>query len=442
MKRACLAILTVAFVFAAFAGGCAAPDAQTAGGTQTPAPAGTPATTSMTVPVAAVTPTATAAPTATPKPTPAYATIGAIGDIMSPETVLNAAWNDGDRQDYNYDEIFRPMRVLTESVDLMCGNLESAMAGEEATYSHGNTGERIYTFNAPDALARDLKEIGLDVLTTANNHCCDRYLDGMIRTAERLRELGFIQTGTYLDEADRQRPCIVEVNGISVGIVAATMTVNLSKWRLTDEEQKVNVSILQDEAGELTQQVLDDIRRTREAGAEFIIAFIHWDQETDDPVMAVTKRQGQALLEAGADCILGSHPHRIKACEYVTVERDGVPYTGLVVYSMGNFLCTQGREQSLNLFVRLTLKKDADGQVTLEGAEYMPTVCYTQNVDGVKKYQIIPALQDVSLLTDTRFGDALPQGIVSGIEYARNLCDRRLKINQVITPMEEACWKN
>ncbi len=385
-------------------------------------------------------PTSTPTPTPTPEPTPVYVTIGAVGDIMAPETILNSAWYDGGRQDHNFDKMFALMRPLCESVDLMCGNLETAMAGEDVKYSNGNVGRKTYTFNAPDALARDLQKIGFDVLTTANNHCCDRYVEGIVSTAARLREMGFVQTGTYLDEADRQKPCIVEINGIRIGIVTGTLSVNLHKIRMTPELLKVHVSMMMNRDYSLTDEMLAEIRRVREAGADFVIGFMHWDAEGAGPTLSVTKKQAKQLMEAGVDCILASHPHQVRECEYITVTREDGEHTGLVVYSMGNFLCSAGTEEAINLFVRLTLMRDVDGTVSLSRAEYMPTVCCAHQEEGNRIYQIVPAFCDTSLL-DTRFG-TITKGLQNGIDYARRLCDGKFKIDQVLEKMDETCLIN
>ena len=146
--------------------------------------------------------TPTPTPSPTPVPTPAIITIGAVGDIMIPSAIIEDVKTEDGL--YDFSTLFLPMRDLFESVDLMCANLEVPLAGEKGRYS-GKKDERtgLFSFNAPDSILDALKEYGVDLLTTANNHAFDRGIDGLRRTVEVVRAAGFYQTGTYLDEEDK-----------------------------------------------------------------------------------------------------------------------------------------------------------------------------------------------------------------------------------------------
>ena len=356
------------------------------------------------VPTAAPTPEETPepAPTQTPVPSPAFVTIGAVGDIMITSQIVLDAKISGDT--YDFTELFAPFSDLFHSVDFMCGNFETPLAGKEEGFaSRKDTKTNAYLFNAPDSVLDALKSSGLDLLTTANNHCMDCGADGLYRTIEMIRTAGFYQTGTYTDAADREKPCIVEINGVRIGFVASTkvLNVNHSKKDIGSEEKQTSIGFLTD-GNNLSEAVIADIARTRKAGAEFIIVFAHWDFESDNPVADVTRAQAKQLFEAGADCIIGSHPHRVKGAEYVTVQREDGPYTGLVLYSLGNFTANNRFELMVGMFAKITLRKDFEtGRVTLYDAEVLPTFVI-RRAGKTQRFTVVPAYADPDRITGLR----------------------------------------
>ncbi len=381
-----------------------------------PTEAPTPVPTATPSPEPTATPTPE--PTPTPVPTPAVASIGAIGDIMIPSGIIGDVRSGGT---YDFSALFAPCKDLFQSVDLMCGNLEVPLAGESAGYSAMLSGEsNIPRFNAPDSLLDALKDVGFDLLTTANNHILDKETDGMYRTAEVIREAGFYQTGTFLDEDDRETPCIIEVNGIRVGIVAATRVINERMKHISMDEAHVAVGLLS-EGDQLTEDVLRDLERVKDAGAEFVIVFAHWDYENPNPVDKVTRRLAEQLLKAGADCIIGSHPHYVKSMEYMTVTRGDEEYTGLVAFSLGDFTANEGFERSTGLFLKLTLEKDFEsGEVTLTDAAYLPTFVMRRAIEK-PRFAAFPVYDDLSLLKAFHLSSNETRTLNRAREYALNI---------------------
>ena len=95
----------------------------------------------------------------------------AIGDIMCHNTQYwDAYLKETDNYDFSY--VFSNIKKYIESADIAIGNLETSFAGKERGYSN------YPTFNSPDALAYNLKDIGLDVISTAGNHCLDMGFSG------------------------------------------------------------------------------------------------------------------------------------------------------------------------------------------------------------------------------------------------------------------------
>lgn len=391
--------LALAVCLSAFLFGCegATPTAADVLVIETPQAA--PATRAPTVIPATPPPAPT--PTATPEPVSTYAVIGAVGDIMMMQSQVQGGW-DKSAGAYDFSPSFAAMQPWFQNADMLCANLETPLAGEAAGYSgpapakptpdaEGNPVKGSFqTFNAPDALAFSLLKSGFTALTTANNHCLDRGVPGLYRTAQVARGAGLVQVGTYLDQEDRDTPRIAEINGIRVGLLAWTESVNSNDGMLGGEERKFAVGRTRDR-----DRMRKDIELCLADGAEYIVALIHWDDEFFEAPKQRTRDLAKWLLEQGVDAIFGSHPHVVQPVEYRTVERNGDAYTGLVVYSMGNFLSNMAPSpKDYGLYVELTLEKTPTGEVRLFDAGMLPTYCIKHRVGGRVLHEVLPACAD------------------------------------------------
>ncbi len=367
-------------------------------------------------------PTEEPTPVITPEPTPVRVTIGVIGDIMTPPRVVEDARKGSG---YDFSAMFAPFEQLFQSVDLMCGNLETTLSGDKVGYSGRRDEETgVRSFNAPDTLVDALKAYGFDMLTTANNHCMDYGAKGLYRTIEVIRAAGLYQTGTYLNAEDRENPCVIEINGIRIGFVASTRLLNMAFKDVGREEEHTAIGYLVGtDLEKLSEEALRDIRRVRDAGAEFVILFAHWDYENSNPTANLTKKLAKQLFAAGVDCIVGSHPHRIKSAEYVTVDREDGPYTGLVLYSLGNFTALEDFEMMVGLYAKLTLLRDPEtGKVVLEKAGVLPTLMLRRGSDP--EFIVVPAYEDVTKITG--LPSRLTQREIELIGQARELARKKL----------------
>ena len=404
----------------------------------TPEPTAVPVTETPTpTPEPTPEPTPTPTPSPTPVPTPLQVTIGAVGDIMIPSGIVSDTRTaDGG---YDFHTLFAPFRELFGSVDLMCGNLEAPLAGKEARYStRDDPRPGQFRFNAPDSVLEPLKEYGVDLLSTGNNHCLDKGEPGLYRTIEKVREAGFYQTGTFLNAEDREIPCIADVNGIRVGFVAAMRTMNVEpkEFGIDEERAWTVIDRLVFYEGDPTEAVLNDIKRVRDGGAEFVIVFAHWDYEDDKPAAESTRRQAKILLEAGADCIVGSHPHRVKDAEWITAEREDGPYTGLVFYSLGNFTANNKFKCMVGLFVQLTLEKNfGTGTVTLVDTAVLPTLTIRRNIKSSPRFAVMPAYADPERITGLR--EPLSRAELRSLEKARAYALERLGVVEGVRLLDE-----
>lgn len=353
-----------------------------------PSPLATPATPALAARATPV-PTPAPTPTVTPTPVPEAATLGFIGDIMIMSVQISGAKTEGG---YDFSKSFAPLRAVFSSVDFLAGNFECTLAGEGAGYSlprqtpppatelDPTPKAPLQRFNAPDALAENLVDAGFDLVSTANNHSMDKGIDGLYRTARVLREAGLVQLGTYLDPADAQTPRVADIGGIRVGFVNAAGFLNSGVPALTRAEREYAILLLRDE-----ERVASAIALCKEAGAEFVVALVHWGVEHSKSQNRAQEDMTDWLIAAGVDAIIGTHPHVVQPIEWREAQRGGEAVRVPVAYSLGNFLSNMAQKNvNYGLFVRLTLTRDGAGRVSCTELAYLPLLCYRDGGHAVK----------------------------------------------------------
>jgi hypothetical protein len=227
-----------------------------------------------------------------------------------------------------------PVGVLMKDVidkffeaDIVIGNLETPLTGKsEPTPSKleesiKNKKEFVFKSEGADT-AQGLKDAGFTVLTLANNHMMDYREEGLMDTLDVLGKAGIATAGAGLDLPGASRPAVLEIKDRKVVVISASDVVPLY-YEAADI--KPGIASMKD-AGALIKQV----QAVREEDADAIIVLsLHWGVEAALAPTARQKDLSHKLIDAGADLILGHHPHRIQGVEIYK----GRP----VFYSLGNF---------------------------------------------------------------------------------------------------------
>lgn len=147
-----------------------------------------------------------------------YLKISCCGDIMCLKEQLAAISNLPDRQEA-FNSIFTHAKPLFRNSDLVIGNLETPVCDAELS-------SESICFNTPVEFLHACKFAGFNFLTTANNHCLDRGIEGIEQTIANIDRLGMGHTGTYTSEKDSKEISVVDVKGKKVAIVCATFGTN------------------------------------------------------------------------------------------------------------------------------------------------------------------------------------------------------------------------
>ena len=140
----------------------------------------------------------------TKKPKSTTINMAFTGDIMCHNTIYKDAY-DSENASYNFSYIFDEIKYNIQTADVSIGNLETTFSGSSNRYSS------YPKFNTPESLAFNLKKLGFDVLTTANNHCLDYGYSGLESTINYLDEADIAHTGTFKSEEDQNKILIQNV---------------------------------------------------------------------------------------------------------------------------------------------------------------------------------------------------------------------------------------
>lgn len=306
--------------------------------------------------------------------------INVVGDIMVHRTQLIKA----DRvTHFDFNPAFEHVAELIGNADYSFGNLETTMAGE---YGQRKIGvENFYKgysgfpcFNTPDSMAQALKDSGFDFLSTANNHTADSKESGIRRTLDVLDSVGLKYTGSYRSEEAAGELTVVEVEGITFGVV--NFTYGLNGFVLNaDEDYMVNHLDMYDEN---RLQTMYSKVKDAEDQVDFVIVMLHYGNEyVIEPDRYYQRPIVDGLFESGADIIFGGHPHVLQPIETRRITRsDGKVENGVVIYSLGNFLSSQrslnsrGDDTDIGAIFEVTLYKPEHHRPYIGEIAFTPTM--------------------------------------------------------------------
>lgn len=323
------------------------------------------------------------APVAT-APETSEITLLAVGDCLMHNTQI---WS-GQQADgsYNFDFFFSEVEELIKQGDYSSVSFEAPMAGPKSSY----TGYPL--FNSPDAMADTFKRAGFDLVTTANNHSFDRAYEGLLRTLEVLDKAGLDTVGTYGSQEASQAFLIKDIKGVKVGYLAYSYGTN---GLPIPQDKPYCFNLLERE------KVLYDLQRLR-SQVDVLVLVLHWGTEYMHEPNPEQVDMAHEFLNAGADIILGSHPHVIQPLELININQQDK----MVIYSMGNFISNQhGLERNSGVILKMKFTKDFDHGVTrLDQVSYVPTYAHSYYEEGRMKFRVVPvekALEDIKTGRET-----------------------------------------
>lgn len=319
-------------------------------------------------------PTATPAPP-TPSPKPPFEeydiSLMALGDdLLHPAIVKTGIQADGS---YEYSFLFKSITDFIDSADIKIINQETILAGNERGFSG------YPSFNSPTEVGDAIAAAGFNVVLHASNHAADMGTDGLVNCAAFWKNHPeVLMTGIHEEETYGEIP-LLTVKDVTFAILNYTYGPNA---QVINSSLQGHLDMLCDydrQTGAinftaLNPQVIEDIQAAREL-ADVVIVCPHWGTEYQFTPSKYQQKFASEIAEAGADLIIGTHPHVPQPAEWLTTA-DG--RRTLCFYSLGNYVSTQNRKETmLGAMAYVTFHVAEDGVTIAEAPTGMlPLVCH------------------------------------------------------------------
>ena len=310
-----------------------------------------------------------------------------IGDIMCHNTNYQTAYNSSTKT-YDFAPAFVNIAKYVEKGDIAIGNLETTLSGKEIGYSG------YPTFNSPEELGVAIKNIGVDVVSTANNHCMDKGSKGIVNTLDNLDQIGISHTGTNRTKEEQDTILVKEVNGLKIAFLSFTYGTN-----------GINIPSGKEYLVNLIDKdlILEQIELAKRQNPDIICASMHWGIEYAQKQNKEQEQLADLLFKNGVDIIFGNHAHVIEPMEKRTITLDdGTQKEGFVVYAQGNFISAQVKEHTRSTIIldmNIT-KKGETGKLSIDSVDYIPVYCFDRGKGIQNRYVLLDVRQEMQDFED------------------------------------------
>lgn len=356
-------------------------------------------------------PVSSETPIEEPVPEDTNITMSVIGDIMCHDTQYKDAYvSSTDSYDFSY--VFSDVQKYLQLADISVGNLETTFAGKSRGYSN------YPTFNTPEQLAYNLKTLGLDVLSTANNHSLDKGYSGLTSTLNFLDDAGIAHTGTYASAEDQNKILIQNVKGISIAFLSFTYGTN-----------GIPVPSGKDYCINLIDKdlIAKQIELAKDQKPDMICVFMHWGIEYKTKQNKTQEELADFLFQNGVDVILGGHPHVLQPMEkrQITLD-DGTVKDGFVVYSLGNFISGQrdlDTKSSAILNLNIT-KNGKTRKISIDEVTYTPVYMYKSTTGSLQRFKLLDVRSNIKKYengTDTSLGKSTYNTLKESLDFTTKI---------------------
>ncbi len=300
-------------------------------------------------------------------------TITFAGDILfDPNYAVMATMqqNGGEISGAIAPDLIREM----QSADIM-------MINNEFPYSDRGTPtvDKQFTFRAKPSYVSYMNDLGVDIVSLANNHAYDYGEEAFLDTMTTLEQADITYIGAGTDLQTARRPAYYIVNDMKIAFIAATQ-IERNDYPDTKgaTDSSAGVFRCMDSAN-----LIETVKEAK-ANSDFVIVYLHWGTENEAAIDWLQEKQAPEVAEAGADLIIGDHPHCLQPIGVV----QGVP----VIYSLGNFWFNS---KTLDTgMVKVVLTEEG-----LQSYQFIPCLqsgCKTIMLQGEEKERVLNYMRSIS----------------------------------------------
>lgn len=254
-------------------------------------------------------------------------------------------------QDYMaeyYDEGGIGRLAAKELKDIML-KADIMLANEEFSFSERGTPmeDKQYTFRIAPHYTSVFTELGIDIVSLANNHALDFGTEALLDSCAALEKAGIRYIGAGENRERAKRMEIIEVNGMKIGFLAASRVIPVVEWNAGKNTPGMFTTY---DPSELIAEIEEGKKK-----CDALLVYVHWGEERMELPEDYQRTMARQYIDAGADAVIGSHPHVMQGLEY---------YKGkLIAYSLGNYIFTPRTGDGAML--KLTFSKQGESQARL-----------------------------------------------------------------------------
>jgi poly-gamma-glutamate synthesis protein (capsule biosynthesis protein) len=253
--------------------------------------------------------------------------INAVGDVM-----LAGRWAETIRKG-GYEKPFSGVAAELTRGDITIANLESPIAEKGREFT-----AKKFRFRAEPAVAGALKKSGINLVTLANNHSMDFGGSALEETLLHLERAGIAWVGAGANLSEARKMALYTIRGKKIAFLGYSLTQPTEFFAGSNRPGTVPG---------FEALFVEDIRRARQQ-ADFVIVSFHWGTEGKSSVQPYQRVAGHKAIDAGADVVIGHHPHVLRGVERYN--------KGIIFYSLGNFVfASKSKSAETSLIVRLRL---------------------------------------------------------------------------------------
>ena len=315
------------------------------------------------------------------------------GDLILLRDMIERAYNK-EEDTYDFDEMFEHVKEYWAENDLNIGVFEGPMAGADNGYSTScfDDGLPLY-LNFPDSFGTAVKRAGIGFVTTANNHLLDQGIDGYLRTLDVLDAIGLDHSGSYRNRNEHDRPKILQVKGLKIGVLTYTYGSNYYQDDFFFEPENAHITscVVPRESKYFKacqEQVIADFKRLNSLNLDIIIVLPHMGEQflhaPDEDQLAWC----ELFVEQGADIIFSDHCHAVQPIEW-RKNKDGKNV--LIAHCPGNFVNSYiAHDGDASMIVEAYLNPTTGEPFA---ASCIPLYSYCQQKYG--RYQALPLFKAI-----------------------------------------------
>ena len=305
------------------------------------------------------------------KPLSKEITLMAVGDNLMHMGIVNSGKQpDGS---YCYDFLYTDIADFLQAADIKVINQETILAGNERGFSG------YPRFNSPTEVGDAIANAGFNVVLHASNHAADQGLNGMLSCIDFWAgHPEVLMTGIQKEPDNADEIPLITIEGVTFAILNYTYGPNAEVLPASIEGH-LNMLCNYDEHSHvidfttLNPRVCEDIRKARKM-ADVVVVFPHWGTEYQTQPSTCQKQFAIQMTEAGADLIIGTHPHVAEPIEWIEADNGN---RALCYYSLGNYISTQKSAISMLEGMAWITFRVTGSSITIDTAKtgVIPLVC-------------------------------------------------------------------